>query len=446
MIFMLENSHRLAAPKYAGWLNRALSPLQHTQPGYHITKMLLNTRDHGVPQYRERLYLVGYRRDLAKAGMAPLQALDRSLQLRLSDVLCPPHASDDPARLPPASWMTARHNVTLAQLRAAAELPPHADWMVAQAKGISMSGSTGPRPREEFPALLHSNRTGHWVGSRGRPATVSEHFRAQGFSARDMRYHAQPPHDLYALLGNAMSINVLQRLMTQALNDICHCGLIDGWAAGLSQRNLVADAVADRTFFGQRTVREMFSRTPPTIACAQCGGLHDVADCPYAAVPLSHHGPRPRSLQTHAFALTPDAAYAYFRVENIYTDHDALAHALLQASMLAITVYTLRRQLALTFQECATVLIDEVPLASLALADVGIPRAGYPVCLALDLPLGGPELWMAARHYGLCITVYAIQDVGSNCFRTLARYGDSADPAVSLCQLSSDSYSTLQAL
>ena len=155
------------------WLEGCLTPLRSGRPGYHIVSWLLNTRDHGVAQFRNRAYIVGVRKDLASAPLPPLLGLASELTPSLADILVPRQASDDSTRLPPASWTTAVHNVIASSVRAT-KLGIQGDWIINQAKGVTASGSLGPLPRQEFPALLHASRGGFWIGSRGRKASLRE--------------------------------------------------------------------------------------------------------------------------------------------------------------------------------------------------------------------------------------------------------------------------------
>ena len=71
-----------------------------------------------------------------------------------------------------------------------------------------MSTHLGIKPRQEVPALLHSNVCGYWIGSRGREMTVFEHARAQGLPSTCLVRGLLSDKDMFGLIGNAMSVCV----------------------------------------------------------------------------------------------------------------------------------------------------------------------------------------------------------------------------------------------
>eukprot|EP00974_Lingulodinium_polyedra_P081238 7868804-Lingulodinium_polyedra.AAC.1 len=67
-------------------------------------------------------------------------------------------------------------------------------------------------PRPDMPGLLHGNAKGHWLGARGRHATLAEHSRALGLGSHGVQWPAEEAIG-FALLGNTMAKCVLQRLI-----------------------------------------------------------------------------------------------------------------------------------------------------------------------------------------------------------------------------------------
>ena len=80
------------------------------------------------------------------------------------------------------------------------------------------------------PCLTRSRGQGHWVSNRGRRMNVSEILRLQGWMGPFVQVGS--PLQLGRMLGNAMSVNVLQRLYSSLLPAIGWCapgGLPDPW-------------------------------------------------------------------------------------------------------------------------------------------------------------------------------------------------------------------------
>ena len=180
--------------------------------GYRLHWAIYNASQHGVPQNRPRLWAVGIRKDTPGAGegFRGLEPLPADLCLTLADILGPREEGDTVEGLP--TGQVAARNVKKAREEAESR-GLTADWMVTQHVGQGWSQSV--RPRLTMPCLLHSNKGGYWIGSRGRAARVSEHSRAQGLPAVGVRW----PKDAvaFALLGNSMARPILQRLIHRIL-------------------------------------------------------------------------------------------------------------------------------------------------------------------------------------------------------------------------------------
>ena len=196
LAFILEESDKIPTYQQGRWWRRRVE----------------DALQHGVPQNRLRLWVVGLRRDTpgADTGFQGLEALPTQLCLTLKDILDPREESDS-AEKAPAGQGAARN---VAQARdEAIQKGLLGDWMVTQQVGRAWSESV--RPRTIMPCLLHSNKNGSLIGSRGRTARVSERSRAQGLPAA----RAGWPKDAiaYALLGNFMARPILQRLIHKVL-------------------------------------------------------------------------------------------------------------------------------------------------------------------------------------------------------------------------------------
>jgi site-specific DNA-cytosine methylase len=197
--------------------------------GYVVSARLLNTRNHGVPQRRRRLYLVGIRADSYKRTLqwpqaVPLKRTAKSLLVR--------GAADARLAIPERSQRAARDHVkhTYRQLLGRG-VDPRRQVVVTDI------GCT-PRFRvyglNVFPCITQSRATqlGWWVSIVGRQVSLVELFRFQGFiddavDVDGLLGHAHEPRvtqrDIAGMVGNSMSLNVVERLLAAAL-----------WSAGLA--------------------------------------------------------------------------------------------------------------------------------------------------------------------------------------------------------------------
>jgi DNA (cytosine-5)-methyltransferase 1 len=82
---MLENVKALVSKKFLPLLNKWIKDLEDY--GYYNTWQVLNAKDYGVPQNRERVFLISIRRDLLEPSPVYHFPKPFPLELRLKDVL-----------------------------------------------------------------------------------------------------------------------------------------------------------------------------------------------------------------------------------------------------------------------------------------------------------------------------------------------------------------------
>jgi len=258
-VFILENSNRLMSTPFLPWLQDLLEYLRQVGPGYRVDCSLLNTQDHGLPQYRLRTYIVGCRADVQCAPFRFPDVLPSHKHLRLADILLPRLPDEHMHRRPMHTWTTAVENVNRSMHKAASMgLSPSDEWAIAHQRGLTYSGRDGQTPRFVLPCLLFSNHDGYWLGARGRHAHISEHSRAQG-----LPYHGlQWPSDSisFSLLGNSMSCNILERLLAIVLPSMWGFSFTDPWISEDSQARLRADVLAVHSRAGRQRLEDAFRR------------------------------------------------------------------------------------------------------------------------------------------------------------------------------------------
>lgn len=84
---MLENVKALTSKKFLPLLNKWIQDLEDY--GYYNTWQVLNAKDFGVPQNRERVFLVSIRRDILDPSPQYHFPKPFPLELRLKDILEP---------------------------------------------------------------------------------------------------------------------------------------------------------------------------------------------------------------------------------------------------------------------------------------------------------------------------------------------------------------------
>ena len=235
LIAFVENSSALATDEKG----KTLRDIKHklTQGGYQVQHATINTLSHGLPQYRNRLWIIAFRNnhEFHNEWEWP-EPLPTPV---LADVLLP-IANDPPKPERRPKSQAATKQIDQAQARATKE-NTQGDWAVAE--HLSASFLKNPRPRAEAPALTFSKTQGHWLGSRGRRITTPESARLQGFPYHQITWPGNCKHS-HQLLGNTMSINVTQRLIIAAPHRM-NIFIPDPWVDGSAMKTFKQDVKQD---------------------------------------------------------------------------------------------------------------------------------------------------------------------------------------------------------
>jgi len=215
---------------------------------YNVCTKLLDTKEHGIPQSRRRIYIVGIRKRFDDGSFNFPEPVPRpSIELFLE----PKPKLPAKVTLPPASQGTARTNVlrTLKELKANGCSPLEVPYII----DCDSSPYRSKYLKEVSPCLTCSRGGGHWVTSRMRRMTKPEMMRLQGMNPKAFKV-AVSDTQLGKQIGNAMSVNVLERLFARLLPA---CGLVrhgvlaDRWQKGRPPAELVGKGTKRKAAPGQ---------------------------------------------------------------------------------------------------------------------------------------------------------------------------------------------------
>jgi len=208
--FILENVKQLINHKKGKTLKKVIQTLEGIGDGaYDIDWKLLDTQDHGVPQSRARVYIVGIRKNCQRSKISFPEPLER---VSIDDFLDPVERKPTMRTLKQLN-KTQRTNVekVLKQLKAEGEKPFTTTFVIDHNSSARFCGWM----KDKVMCMTKSRARGHWVTSRGRPMNLDEMLRCQGME----RSFKQVVTDvqLGSQIGNAMSQNVLERLLVKVL-------------------------------------------------------------------------------------------------------------------------------------------------------------------------------------------------------------------------------------
>jgi DNA (cytosine-5)-methyltransferase 1 len=196
---------------------------------YVVSHRIVNTADWGVPHHRQRVYILclwSATMDPSAPFMWPRPSRAATRQ-PLNDLLEARRGGPaDVAALGPAT--RARLEAYLQQLRSQGHNPDTETWIV------DVFGTRCHGMLDQCPCLTRSRAGagGHWVTNRSRLLTLTEMLRLQGISPK-IRREGISDRQVGLMVGNAMSVNVLERILVRllpAVGLIARSRLQDKWA------------------------------------------------------------------------------------------------------------------------------------------------------------------------------------------------------------------------
>ena len=202
---------------------------------YDVKWKLLNTKDHGVPQNRSRVYFVCIRNDADQGTFTwpePLGAtpgIDRFLDTREAS---PAWTNEFAPRLGSQASDTFDANMEALNDQDADPLKQPHLFQVNCSKAWSIA------MRDTSPCLMTNCRI--WISHYGRELNLAEKCRLQGMSPRRLNVVVSKTQ-FAKQLGNSMSVNVLERILAAALPAAgLSAPLRDRWASGYAVADLEA--------------------------------------------------------------------------------------------------------------------------------------------------------------------------------------------------------------
>lgn len=264
-LFILENVKGLTIINKGEYFKSILGSLE--QLGlYSIHHSVMNTKNHGVPQSRPRVYIVGIRKDVDDGSFefpdsVKCPNIERLMEKRSTSILLVQQG------LPPESASTARKNVVQAKRTLVRKgSNPDRDPIVMD---IDSTPSRAGWMTGMSPCITRRRGNGHWLMNRGRRMYLEEMMRLQGMDHTKFVV-AVTPNQLGCQLGNTMSQNVVERVLVRALPA---CGLVrhgvlnDRWADGSGLKYL--ESLRGKKFkaieLEDWTAKE--ARRDPSVAC-----------------------------------------------------------------------------------------------------------------------------------------------------------------------------------
>lgn len=188
-IFILENVRGLLSIEKGETFKEILKCLEELKD-YKIQWKLLNTRDYGIPQNRERLYIIGISNDYYNKKLKGNFEWPQKIKLKsLKNYI---DKQDNNKQEIPKSYLDMF-----------SKIPKDSQFI-----NISFKDHTYPNSNKFAPCIMASNKL--WCVPKHRYANIKENLSLQGFPI-DFKQDVSN-YQFKKQIGNSMSVNVLKKL------------------------------------------------------------------------------------------------------------------------------------------------------------------------------------------------------------------------------------------
>ena len=180
--------------------------------GYKVHHAILNSKDFGLAQSRERVYIICFRNDIDDAAFASPHTQPRAEPVKIADIL-------EPAPIPSKYYLSDTYLQFCRQHRARHETKGNGfGYVIRDVNGIAGALVGGGMGRERNLIVDHrphsrtptSNIKGRVNDEDVRKLTPREWARLQGFP--DSFKLPVSDSQLYKQLGNTVSVNVVEQI------------------------------------------------------------------------------------------------------------------------------------------------------------------------------------------------------------------------------------------
>ena len=213
-VFILENVKGLVKMENGRNLKKILKLLRQVttldgSSAYEVHHKVLDTKEHGVPHSRPRWYCVGIRKDVARQSFV----FPEPVSCPTIDAFLDNDSNRSDVRNIPTANKTMLRNIKSAHdriLKSGGSLEdPHVLDCDAGVNNVTCTHNFSP-------CITRSRNKGHWLLHKNRRMNIKEMMRLQGINPTKFVVDVSEC-TLGQQIGNAMSVNVIERVLNQAL-------------------------------------------------------------------------------------------------------------------------------------------------------------------------------------------------------------------------------------
>ena len=199
---LLENVKGLTTKRHEKTLAKIKSELERL--GYQLDIKLLNTKEHGIPQNRVRVWIYGYLGELPKDF--DLSPKKEELKTRFKDFL-----DQEPSK---NLFLSEKQIARLAELHKVDFAVPEPLCLDIYNKKIRHDGVsiTITEPHHNSLRVVHPPVNGKYIV---RKLSITEHYRLMGFEDGEFNFGAQSYQQLCKRAGNGWDVRIVGKILSK---------------------------------------------------------------------------------------------------------------------------------------------------------------------------------------------------------------------------------------
>lgn len=198
--FILENVKTLVTLNKGSYFNDILEQLERNGQ-YNVYHKVINSKDYGIPQSRERLYIIGIRKDFLKKNKKKFQFPLKKPMKPLSEFI---DEKDD-----------SKYKILESNKELLSNVPQNSVFI-----DIGFRKAKFPHSDKWAPCI--TAQPNMWCVPKERKANVKEYLMLQGFPI-NVKHTTISDHQMKIRVGNSMTVNVIEELL---LSIFCSNGII----------------------------------------------------------------------------------------------------------------------------------------------------------------------------------------------------------------------------
>ena len=191
--FILENVKTLVTLNKGSYFNDILEQLERNGQ-YNVYHKVINSKDYGIPQSRERLYIIGIRKDFLKKNKKNKKKFQFPLKKPMKPLSEFIDEKDD-----------SKYKILESNKELLSNVPQNSVFI-----DIGFRKAKFPHSDKWAPCI--TAQPNMWCVPKERKANVKEYLMLQGFPI-NVKHTTISDHQMKIRVGNSMTVNVIEELL-----------------------------------------------------------------------------------------------------------------------------------------------------------------------------------------------------------------------------------------